>query len=201
MNFRKEVLASNPDIIHEPVDQDPNLNSWTHISICTLHTPREPGPYEYIPGTDQAMKRALLRSLGRTRYTNTRPRHLPVYCSFSTKVVGSTDEVWRQQTRELLSTNTPGETSYQTHDIQALLSWWCRTRTAESASVVWKLYDLNRPPTMRSTVLDHWRWCIKLSLPIEEDCHEVWYKWLEDCLLYTSPSPRDLSTSRMPSSA
>ena len=33
---------------------------------------------------------------------------------------------------------------------------------------------------MRSTVLDHWRWCIKLSLPIEEDCHEVWYKWLED---------------------
>ena len=25
--------------------------------------------------------------------------------------------------------------------------------------------------------------------------------FLEDCLLYTSPSPRDLSTSRMPSSA
>ena len=25
--------------------------------------------------------------------------------------------------------------------------------------------------------------------------------WFEDCLLYTSPSPRDLSTSRMPSSA
>ena len=25
--------------------------------------------------------------------------------------------------------------------------------------------------------------------------------WLNDCLLYTSPSPRDLSTSRMPSSA
>ena len=24
---------------------------------------------------------------------------------------------------------------------------------------------------------------------------------IEDCLLYTSPSPRDLSTSRMPSSA
>ena len=28
--------------------------------------------------------------------------------------------------------------------------------------------------------------------------HEV---WMRDCLLYTSPSPRDLSTSRMPSSA
>ena len=26
-------------------------------------------------------------------------------------------------------------------------------------------------------------------------------KGLDDCLLYTSPSPRDLSTSRMPSSA
>ena len=26
-------------------------------------------------------------------------------------------------------------------------------------------------------------------------------KWYEICLLYTSPSPRDLSTSRMPSSA
>ena len=26
-------------------------------------------------------------------------------------------------------------------------------------------------------------------------------KFLEGCLLYTSPSPRDLSTSRMPSSA
>ena len=25
--------------------------------------------------------------------------------------------------------------------------------------------------------------------------------WMRNCLLYTSPSPRDLSTSRMPSSA
>ena len=28
------------------------------------------------------------------------------------------------------------------------------------------------------------------------NCEQTW-----DCLLYTSPSPRDLSTSRMPSSA
>ena len=27
------------------------------------------------------------------------------------------------------------------------------------------------------------------------------FEWYVDCLLYTSPSPRDLSTSRMPSSA
>ena len=29
----------------------------------------------------------------------------------------------------------------------------------------------------------------------------VFRGWHKDCLLYTSPSPRDLSTSRMPSSA
>ena len=28
-----------------------------------------------------------------------------------------------------------------------------------------------------------------------------WYEWYESCLLYTSPSPRDPSISRMPSSA
>ena len=28
-----------------------------------------------------------------------------------------------------------------------------------------------------------------------------WTRWCIDCLLYASPSPRDLSTSRMPSSA
>ena len=30
---------------------------------------------------------------------------------------------------------------------------------------------------------------------------EITLKYFNDCLLYTSPSPRDLSTSRMPSSA
>ena len=29
----------------------------------------------------------------------------------------------------------------------------------------------------------------------------VLFAWYNNCLLYTSPSPRDLSTSRMPSSA
>ena len=35
------------------------------------------------------------------------------------------------------------------------------------------------------------------------DSKETDYPWLSGnvCLLYTSPSPRDLSTSRMPSSA
>ena len=30
---------------------------------------------------------------------------------------------------------------------------------------------------------------------------DLWLAWYRHCLLYTSPSPRDLSTSRMPSSA
>ena len=33
------------------------------------------------------------------------------------------------------------------------------------------------------------------------DHHAVFSRQRVDCLLYTSPSPRDLSTSRMPSSA
>ena len=39
--------------------------------------------------------------------------------------------------------------------------------------------------------------------PITFGEHEHLYAWLNftACLLYTSPSPRDLSTSRMPSSA
>ena len=31
--------------------------------------------------------------------------------------------------------------------------------------------------------------------------HQQYQDWSLTCLLYTSPSPRDLSTSRMPSSA
>ena len=34
-----------------------------------------------------------------------------------------------------------------------------------------------------------------------EDKDPLWIDHQETCLLYTSPSPRDLSTSRMPSSA
>ena len=36
---------------------------------------------------------------------------------------------------------------------------------------------------------------------IKEEWDEDGIEYTEDCLLYTSPSPRDLSTSRMPSSA
>ena len=41
------------------------------------------------------------------------------------------------------------------------------------------------------------------SLVVDEVVDEVavYQDYVEGCLLYTSPSPRDLSTSRMPSSA
>ena len=43
---------------------------------------------------------------------------------------------------------------------------------------------------------------IKLNLDIsDKEAREKIYGMPYDCLLYTSPSPRDLSTSRMPSSA
>ena len=44
----------------------------------------------------------------------------------------------------------------------------------------------------------------EINKRIEEKCLDMWQsKWghYKHCLLYTSPSPRDLSTSRMPSSA
>eukprot|EP00831_Metopus_contortus_P082257 TRINITY_DN8851_c0_g1_i1.p2 TRINITY_DN8851_c0_g1~~TRINITY_DN8851_c0_g1_i1.p2 ORF type:complete len:107 (+),score=31.06 TRINITY_DN8851_c0_g1_i1:184-504(+) len=46
----------------------------------------------------------------------------------------------------------------------------------------------------------------KLDLVLKEieelsEIHDVILKQYNNCLLYTSPSPRDLSTSRMPSSA
>ena len=46
-------------------------------------------------------------------------------------------------------------------------------------------------------VQDHWDWTQQHPV-IHIGFSSIGYK---DCLLYTSPSPRDLSTSRMPSSA
>ena len=40
-----------------------------------------------------------------------------------------------------------------------------------------------------------------LSEQYSKDKNRVYFRWIRGCLLYTSPSPRDLSTSRMPSSA
>ena len=39
------------------------------------------------------------------------------------------------------------------------------------------------------------------KMTIAKSLDELGVDYIEGCLLYTSPSPRDLSTSRMPSSA
>ena len=44
-------------------------------------------------------------------------------------------------------------------------------------------------------------WDVFKKLKNQEELATVYVGWLLGCLLYTSPSPRDLSTSRMPSSA
>ena len=43
--------------------------------------------------------------------------------------------------------------------------------------------------------------CRKLLSTCTFEIILVMFRWSKYCLLYTSPSPRDLSTSRMPSSA
>ena len=43
--------------------------------------------------------------------------------------------------------------------------------------------------------------CLSDSAPRQGDYNNLWSQQDIACLLYTSPSPRDLSTSRMPSSA
>ena len=62
---------------------------------------------------------------------------------------------------------------------------------------------------------NEWRQIMEkpINVEVEPDCDfdlhfDIWdlekndfFKLFESCLLYTSPSPRDLSTSRMPSSA
>ena len=35
----------------------------------------------------------------------------------------------------------------------------------------------------------------------EDEIFQAFVDWVKDCLLYTSPSPRDVEESRMPSSA
>ena len=84
------------------------------------------------------------------------------------------------------------------------------------ALIPWQIYvalqtaDVISASSSNKTLVEH-----GMSSITGQDCQ--WYRlldgaeicmtqeeeiaYLKDCLLYTSPSPRDLSTSRMPSSA
>ena len=65
----------------------------------------------------------------------------------------------------------------------------------------------NKPPILLVHGAWHGAWCWEDTYLdyFSEVGHETWAMDLRghggSCLLYTSPSPRDLSTSRMPSSA
>ena len=52
---------------------------------------------------------------------------------------------------------------------------------------------------------DYWRWWLLSNAPESSDSNFTWDSFQntinKDCLLYTSPSPRDRTRSRMPSSA
>ena len=93
-----------------------------------------------------------------------------------------------------------------------LQCWWART-LRKGAFV---LYDLSvelegEEHTTPAPLILFARHCsvadTMLPIMLVSDPHRTMLRWvmkqelLWDCLLYTSPSPRDLSTSRMPSSA
>jgi len=62
------------------------------------------------------------------------------------------------------------------------------------ALVVFAILEAAFSYMMRLTILG-------AALKIEAELRRDYFAHLQRCLLYTSPSPRDLSTSRMPSSA
>ena len=62
-----------------------------------------------------------------------------------------------------------------------------------------KLFGAMARPTVGNS--DHEGLKLALHRYIIDAIEESGKNLLEGCLLYTSPSPRDLSTSRMPSSA
>jgi len=61
-----------------------------------------------------------------------------------------------------------------------------------------------RPNPIAVSTYSFWRFKKKLKLPIEtciDEAARMGFDGVDICLLYTSPSPRDATLSRMPSSA
>ena len=69
--------------------------------------------------------------------------------------------------------------------------------SAEAVETQWATLDPNNIDSDGDTLPDGWE--ALDQNPNDSDGNSCY--WSSDCLLYTSPSPRDLSTSRMPSSA
>ena len=71
-----------------------------------------------------------------------------------------------------------------------MLNGWFRGQRTGSGTIVWKARELHAKGEIDD---DGFMDLVASSAPSTGYCNT--------CLLYTSPSPRDLSTSRMPSSA
>ena len=80
-------------------------------------------------------------------------------------------------------------------------SW---SRHSEGVGTLWQLLGTPYHCCLHSEGLSgtlKGRWESKEELEINADCVETAGGDIQSCLLYTSPSPRDIRTSRMPSSA
>ena len=85
-----------------------------------------------------------------------------------------------------------------------------RERLLEGIDTVANAIKVTLGPAARTVVLEK-SWgspsiindgvTIAKDIELGEPFANMGAKLIQDCLLYTSPSPRDLSTSRMPSSA
>ena len=80
-------------------------------------------------------------------------------------------------------------------DLNASLS------TPEITSNIQKLTSLNKELSEISNIVDDYEKYLMLEKNLEEINELLLDKDMKDCLLYTSPSPRDRQKSRMPSSA
>ena len=109
---------------------------------------------------------------------------------------------------EIHAAATPSETAALLDEATA---GWTKQRSGyayEIDGVVFKLDDLEQRERLGMTA-HHPRWALAWKFPPEEAYSVLMdVEWqtgrtgnITPCLLYTSPSPRDLSTSRMPSSA
>ena len=78
-----------------------------------------------------------------------------------------------------------------------------KTDLSQNANATSEWFDEsneNRLEFLKKQALERITW-FKEPTEILDSSNPPFFKWFKDCLLYTSPSPRDLSTSRMPSSA
>ena len=63
-----------------------------------------------------------------------------------------------------------------------------------------ELSNLNASDKIKDKIRQEFKH-IKEMMDFDKKSHEIFRNWYIDCLLYTSPSPRDVEESRMPSSA